>query len=214
MNVLPGKKVEVPMNPPFGQFGMAPAPMTRAAGTPSRVVGAGYQQQLADPLGNPLGDRPGLQDAKQHTLSTTTITLPRSLKARLHEHRVQRRGGASTHAEAFIQQTPFGTNSMHQPGSRNALAANQAAFNQAAVNLASSRAPAVTQEGLRSALPSAHFGQPQYQARALPTGPQGPAIELNPPNPSARRSALPWSHRRSSSPSVPVTWSNAGRTRG
>jgi hypothetical protein len=209
MNVLPGKKVEVPMNSPYGQHGITQAHMTGAARTPTRVAGAAYQQPASNQQMADLPDSPVLQDAPQRNIRTTTITLPRTLNARVHEQGVSRRRGASTNGGAVIQQTSRQTSLVRPPLSTGRLAANQAA-----VDLANSMATVATQAGLQSASPIAHFGQPQYPAQALPNGRQGPALDPNQQNPSARRSALPWSRQRQASPSIPVTWSNAGRRRG
>jgi hypothetical protein len=211
MNVLPGKKVKaVPAISRFGQFGGTQAQTTGAASPQSGVVSAGYQHPPNDEqIAGVDRARPVLQDAPQRRIRTTTIKLPPSLKARLHEQRVRRRGDARPDAETVIQQTSFQTRPIGQPLSSSALVAQQVA-----VDRANSMATLATQEGLRSALPTAHFGQPQYQAQALPNGQQGLEFEPNQPNPSARRSALPWSRQRTSSPTIPVTWSNAGRTRG
>jgi len=211
MNVLPGKKVkEVPAISPLGQFGTTQAQMTGAERTPSRVVGAGYQHPAsAQRMAQAADHQPVLRDADQRTIRTTTITLPRSLQTRLHEQGVQQRRRTSSTAESDVQQASLQTRSQRQP-----LSSRDVAAPQATVDLANSMAAAARTQGLRSALPTAHFGQPQYQAQASPNGPQRLELEPNQPNPSARRSALPWSQQPMSSPSIPVTWSNAVRTRG
>jgi hypothetical protein len=218
LNVLPGKKTkEVPAVSPIRTFGMTRPQMTGDAQTSSGVVGAGYQNLASDErTAQAAGRQIVLRDADQRTIRTTTIKLPNSLKARLNERRLQHRLGTRSHVESGVQRASLETRSVAQPLSSGGqpLSRRGVATHQAAVDLANSMAASARPAGLRSALPTAHFGHPQYPAQALPNGQQAAELEPNQPNPSARRSALPFSRQRTSTPSIPVTWSNAARTRG
>lgn len=231
LNVLPGKHDEQLVKSPWGKLGIAQTQMTSTAQARTAVVGAEYQQHLnnhqpalqgfgrqpqtSQPTTNQAGGGTVQNAETRNIIRTTTIALPRTLKARLHEPQASQPSNvnpntANPNTVPTIQQTSLwmpGTS--QQPTSPEFLAAQRAASGP--VNaLAAGGSPGP----LRSASPTAHFGQPQPQAQASPDGQQDPGYERNQPNPSERRSALPWLYRRNLPPSNPATSSNAGRTRG